>query len=1144
MTTAALALFAPAAEPDWELPEEYTRDNGFRGDTILNGFWLADGKPERIPALPVKGKGVRTFRREFKLPEAWRNRQLFLEINYAKGELRIDGIPAGTLDGKEFCELPITPRTDGPATIEITAPSIEGDVILRSRPQGVHIADSYLRTSFRKMSVTLDVELSAPTGGTVETVISSKPDGSEPALTFTLPIPASGRGSITVPWKDPQLWSRHNPRLYYYTLTLRDPKGNIIDRRLPRSFGFREVWVENGSFMVNGIPTAICDDAWEGSAGMRNICIPQAERLFAKLKEAGISGGIRCNNENAIRMADKHGLHLLQNCGSFIRVNIWDPKSGLTPMNGEESREDVIRRVKRLREHPSILAWSSNTAYALASMHPEYAGQYYNSREYFPLSRSSAEAKTAQELFRELAELVRTVDPERPIASHNGPYSSIETATRYLCDNLDVQEREEFFDFWSRSGKKRKAIWLTEFGIPFAGHQYIRYIDHQMPHGGIWPKIHLENAARYYGPSIYREENEADFERYPRDNYYRHMLYPVMQRLTADNVRRIWRAWRTYGVSASAHHILNEGCFGPLANPSPQHRFGFRELDDPRCPGFSVAMRGTFPMPGIDPETPAARACLDATAFATGYIGGPDGRFTSKDHLFYSGALIRKNFIVINDLDRPVEVEGRWELRRRGTTVRKGDLRGSVDAGMREKLRFIMKFPAPEVSERTDFELIADVSIDGRKVSDRFMLTVFPPHRVPERNFAGKTIWYANISDDLTHETPHLVINRDNAELLKAAGLDARLLGGLKSYSWRGLGPDAAMALHRTRKEVSGTPRPGDLLIIPARTLTVSPAGYQHLLRLLEKIKLDDLVADGVNLLVMEQDLDNLFGMTTEETRPRQAFIAAEGHPAFKGLKDSDLSNWSGESRLRPAITPMGPGEERFPERLWHVSNTNAVATRTLVRPQRGAVRALAASGFDLQESPLLEVAHGRGRMIFCQFDISGRYESDPAATRLFDNLIDYLLSAPAPDPTRSELAAAPRESLEKRSRLFHADRPEGSEKWGITNGELFNREAIYPDNRPVKSLPDTRFPVFSGNGAEIIRRQPGGTLLMCAWTPDDFATGWMKRKVAWIRAALLVNQNGSRTDGPSLSRQGNPTNLYPFVWIKGFVHPYTTDIW
>ena len=114
MTTAALALFAPAAEPDWELPEEYTRDNGFRGDTILNGFWLADGKPERIPALPVKGKGVRTFRREFKLPEAWRNRQLFLEINYAKGELRIDGIPAGTLDGKEFCELPITPRTTAP----------------------------------------------------------------------------------------------------------------------------------------------------------------------------------------------------------------------------------------------------------------------------------------------------------------------------------------------------------------------------------------------------------------------------------------------------------------------------------------------------------------------------------------------------------------------------------------------------------------------------------------------------------------------------------------------------------------------------------------------------------------------------------------------------------------------------------------------------------------------------------------------------------------------------------------------------------------------------------------------------------------------------------------------------------------------
>lgn len=1138
------ALYVQAAAVNWELPEAYTTDNGFRGETILNGFWLAGEETVRVPALPDKKKGIRTFRRKFTVPEAWRGRQMYLELNGVRGEVRIDGKTAGRPAGQDFQEYPVSPRTDEAAEIEIEAPSIEGDVVLRSIPKGLRIADSYLRTSYRKMSVTLDVELSSPEEAAVEVVISPEPDGKNPALSFTLPVPASGSGSITVPWKNPELWSRHNPRLYYYTLTLRNREGKIIDRGLPRSFGFREVWIENGSFLVNGVPTAICDDAWEGSMGYRNICIPQAEIFFPKLKEAGITGGIRCSSENAVRMADRHGLHLLMNCGSFVRVNIWDPKSGLTPMNGDESRDDVIRRVKRLREHPSILAWSSNTAYALASMHPEYAGQRFNSWEYFPLCRASAEAKTAQELFRELTELVRTVDPERAVASPNGPWSPVETATRYLCDNLDVQEREEFFDFWSRSGPDRKAVWLTEFGVPFAGHQYIRYIDHQMPHGGIWPKIHLENAARYYGPRVYRSEGAAEFENYPRDNYYRHMLYPVVQRMTADNVRRIWRAWRTFGVSASAHHILNEGCFGKPENPSPEHRFGFRELDDPRRPGFSVASRGTFPMPGIDRETPAARAYLDATAFVAGFIGGPDGRFTAKDHLYFSGSPVRKNFIVINDLDRPAEVNGRWELRRNGTAAARGDWRGTVGAGMREKLRFAIEFTAPEVTERTDFELVAEAEMEGRKLSDTFALTIFPKHRAPERKLSDRTIWYANISDDLTHETPHLTINRDNAELLKQAGIGARLLGGLRSYAWHGLSPAAAMEFHRSRETASGVPRPGDLLILPARTLTTAPDSYQHLLRLLEKTGLDELVAGGLNLLVMEQDLDNLFGMTTEETRPRQAFIAAEGHPVFDGLRDSDLSNWSGESRLRPAITPTGPGEQRFPERIWHVSNTNAVATRTLVRPQRGAVRALAVCGFDLQESPLLEVAHGRGRMLFCQFDISGRYGTDPAATQLFDNLVGYLLSAPAPDPKRGELAQPPAGSVEKRPRLFQADRPAGSSGWGITYGELFNREAIYPDNRPVKSLPETSFPAFAGSGTEIIRREPGGPLFMSAWTPGDFSTGWMKRKAAWIRAALIVNQNGSRTDGPALSRQGNPTALYPHVWVEGFVHPYTADIW
>ncbi len=90
-------------------------------------------------------------------------------------------------------------------------------------------------------------------------------------------------------------------------------------------------------------------------------------------------------------------------------------------------------------------------------------------------------------------------------------------------------------------------------------------------------------------------------------------------------------------------------------------------------------------------------------------------------------------------------------------------------------------------------------------------------------------------------------------------------------------------------------------------------------------------------MIVFEQDTQNVFGITTEDVRPRQVFMTAAGHPVFAGLQPSDLTNWTGDSDLQPAMGPISMSEREFPDRIAHVSNTNAVASRTLVRPQVGA---------------------------------------------------------------------------------------------------------------------------------------------------------------------------------------------------------------
>jgi hypothetical protein len=113
--------------------------------------------------------------------------------------------------------------------------------------------------------------------------------------------------------------------------------------------------------------------------------------------------------------------------------------------------------------------------------------------------------------------------------------------------------------------------------------------------------------------------------------------------------------------------------------------------------------------------------------------------------------------------------------------------------------------------------------------------------------------------------------------------------------------------------------------------------------------------------------------------------------------------------------------------------------------------------------------------------------------------------------------------------------------------GDLFNREAIYNNNQVTRTLPDREFPVLADTKnaqgyPSVIRR--GTDRYETTLHPDLFETGWMKRKAAWVRAALLINQNGSSSEGPGLANHGRQTPLYPQVWVEGFVHPYTSNIW
>src|SRR6185503_4530736 len=118
---------------------------------------------------------------------------------------------------------------------------------------------------------------------------------------------------------------------------------------------------------------------------------------------------------------------------------------------------------------------------------------------------------------------------------------------------------------------------------------------------------------------------------------------------------------------------------------------------------------------------------------------------------------------------------------------------------------------------------------------------------------------------------------------------------------------------------------------------------------------------------------------------------------------------------------------------VWRCGNRGSVASVLIEKPARGDFLPILEGGFSLQYSPLLEYREGAGRVVFCQLDVTGRTESDPAAARLAANLLDYL-SGPPPAP------ASPS------NRVLLAGGGPGAPRGGGLRGGRFRRRGARPE--------------------------------------------------------------------------------------------------
>ena len=209
----------------------------------------------------------------------------------------------------------------------------------------------------------------------------------------------------------------------------------------------------------------------------------------------------------------------------------------------------------------------------------------------------------------------------------------------------------------------------------------------------------------------------------------------------------------------------------------------------------------------------------------------------------------------------------------------------------------------------------------------------------------------------------------------------------------------------------------------------------------------------------------------------RNVFPRDTEHPVLNGLHAELLRDWRGEGTL---LKPYLDYDQFFcPEwkwcgfqntRVWRCRNRGVIASVQIEKPSIGNFTPILDGGFALQYAPLLEYREGKGRIVFCQAEVTGRTETEPAANLLAANLLKYIRTVKAPVYSTFAVIGGEkfREALQKRKLMGMTNSPASADVILLGPGAK-----EYPDlTEMVRS--GKRVAAFGLSAEEIRRILPG----------------------------------------------------------------------
>ncbi len=491
-----------------------------------------------------------------------------------------------------------------------------------------------------------------------------------PERTVSLGPKFSGEKTVTVPAGALKEWSAQTPELYRLELEI---TGAGQTARAQARFGYRQLWVEEGRFLLNGKAVFLRGGNHNGRRTPEEMRLAKWANINADTVRGGYAAIV-----GTLDLADTAG-----------HYNVW----WVAPDKREFLYQSAATKDKReflAGNHPSVVAYSYYGPVFMPAPagHPMQIGWVITPEQY-----EKEEACVH-------ARAIQALDPTRIGCYYQrGLGAQFRSLMWDLSWGTHAQEMEEWLSYWAGNRGKVEPFFAQEFALMRMGSHMVNYDRH------FGRACLVEQFARYIGDEAYRLAGEPDTikscrpgVRYPDNEVRTDLFFRQKEHIYG----RVMPAWRTWG---NGHMLLHVDGHTNILPPRP--------IDKER-------QRQTSPMADI---------CRRLFAERFFWLAGPEEDFVSKDHAFRPGEAVSKSAVFINDSPSDARVAVAFTVTdAAGRQVAEGG--GPLEVRQGRVGFFPVRFPAPHAAQRSAFVLRATCvdEAGARYTADReFEFQVHPP---------------------------------------------------------------------------------------------------------------------------------------------------------------------------------------------------------------------------------------------------------------------------------------------------------------------------------------------------------------------------------------------------------------------------------